>query len=203
MVTADNLTTVFNGLSTDTKPTEARNGDKFRELDTGTTYIFDEDGGEWFEMAVTGGGSGGGGSSSGGGVLYGNVTLQIGGGGERSAKSEAKGETREDEDIYEVDLSFNDIMEAIEDGKTVIFKTVSTEENVELNYNETITYLEPVVYINYNEELDGSNPEYMVSAYSFFGQREQNFYSTSASEHMTSQAPEEPDDGGGGDHPID
>lgn len=35
------------GLSTDTKPTNIANGSTFREMDTGTTYYFDEDGTAW------------------------------------------------------------------------------------------------------------------------------------------------------------
>ena len=43
MITTSNLTTEYRGLSTDTKPTEARNGDLFIEIDTGNLYIFDAD----------------------------------------------------------------------------------------------------------------------------------------------------------------
>lgn len=47
MVTVANLVTEYNGLSTDTKPLEARNGDKFTEMDTGDIYYFDEESGDW------------------------------------------------------------------------------------------------------------------------------------------------------------
>lgn len=60
MVTTENLTTNFNGLSSDTKPTTARNGDTFYEMDTSTLYAFDADGGEWLSQESGGGGGGGG-----------------------------------------------------------------------------------------------------------------------------------------------
>ena len=54
----------YYGLSTDTKPTEARNGDKFTEINTGKTFLYDETGEEWDEQPASGGGGGGGGGSS-------------------------------------------------------------------------------------------------------------------------------------------
>ena len=48
MITTENLVDEFNGLSTDTKPTDAvRNGSKFVEMDTKTVYLFDEENQEW------------------------------------------------------------------------------------------------------------------------------------------------------------
>lgn len=48
-------------LSTDSKPTTGiRNGSSVIEMDTGKTYLFDEDGGEWVELPNSGGGGGGG-----------------------------------------------------------------------------------------------------------------------------------------------
>ena len=61
MVTANNLTTTYNGLSTDQKPLNGRNGDKFIEINTGKTYLYDEAGSQWTEVSS---GSGGGGGSS-------------------------------------------------------------------------------------------------------------------------------------------
>lgn len=52
-------------LSTDSKPTTGiRNGSSVIEMDTGKTYLFDEDGGEWVELPNSGGGGGGGGGSN-------------------------------------------------------------------------------------------------------------------------------------------
>lgn len=51
MVTVCNLTNEYDGLSTDTKPTNGvRNGSKFVEIDTGKEYLFDEEGQEWNEQ---------------------------------------------------------------------------------------------------------------------------------------------------------
>ena len=55
------------GLSSDTKPTTSykgiliRNGSSYIEIDTGTTYMYDEEGGTW--SAQSSGGSGGGSGS--------------------------------------------------------------------------------------------------------------------------------------------
>ena len=55
------------GLSSDTKPTPSykgvliRNGSSYIEIDTGTTYMYDEEGGTW--TAQSSGGSGGGSGS--------------------------------------------------------------------------------------------------------------------------------------------
>ena len=51
MVTTENMTNEYNGLSTDTKPTEGvRNGSIFNEMDTNTRYMFDEEKQEWVEQ---------------------------------------------------------------------------------------------------------------------------------------------------------
>lgn len=48
MVTAlSALNTKYKGLSTDTKPTTGRNGDRFLEIDTGALLLFDEANMEW------------------------------------------------------------------------------------------------------------------------------------------------------------
>lgn len=55
MVTVDNLTNEFDGLSTDTKPTDGvRNGSVFIEIDTGKIYLYDEEGAEWHEQPAYG-----------------------------------------------------------------------------------------------------------------------------------------------------
>ena len=48
----------FCGLSTDEKPTDAKNGSTFLEIDTGNTFKFDEEGKNWYEQPQGGGGSG-------------------------------------------------------------------------------------------------------------------------------------------------
>lgn len=48
MITIANLTTTYNGLADDTKPTtDVRNGDVFVEIDTGDIYMFDEENSTW------------------------------------------------------------------------------------------------------------------------------------------------------------
>lgn len=49
----------YAGLSTDTKPSDARNGDSFVEMDTGNVFMFDAENAEWHKQ-VSGGGGGGG-----------------------------------------------------------------------------------------------------------------------------------------------
>lgn len=50
MITTSNLTDEYNGLSTDTKPTEnVRNGSVFIEIDSGKIYFFDQENVEWHE----------------------------------------------------------------------------------------------------------------------------------------------------------
>lgn len=56
MITVANGTNTYNGLSTDTKPLLARNGDLFTEIDTGTNYMFDAESGNWTEVDLGGGG---------------------------------------------------------------------------------------------------------------------------------------------------
>lgn len=61
MITINNLTSEYVGLSTDEKPVEnVRNGSTFFEVDTSTNYAFDEEHSAWVEQ--TGSGSGGTGS---------------------------------------------------------------------------------------------------------------------------------------------
>ena len=62
MVTVANLISEYAGLKDDTKPIIARNGDLFIEMDTGKTYLFDEEGVDWVEQPASGGGGGGGSS---------------------------------------------------------------------------------------------------------------------------------------------
>lgn len=49
----------YAGLSTDTKPTDTNiaTGSLFMEVDTGDVYAYDEEGGEWNQVAALGGGS--------------------------------------------------------------------------------------------------------------------------------------------------
>lgn len=48
MVTANNLITEYDGLSTDTKPTDdVRNGSVFVEMDTGLVYLYDKENSTW------------------------------------------------------------------------------------------------------------------------------------------------------------
>lgn len=56
MITVDNLIVEYDGLSTDTKPTDdVRNGCVFVEMDTGSIYLYDEENGEWIEQPASGG----------------------------------------------------------------------------------------------------------------------------------------------------
>lgn len=51
MVTVENLMDEYDGLSTDTKPTDGvRNGSKFREMDTQKIYKYDEENKQWIEQ---------------------------------------------------------------------------------------------------------------------------------------------------------
>lgn len=43
-------TNTYVGLSTDTKPTDAKNADAFLEMNTGKVFIFDEDNATWIEQ---------------------------------------------------------------------------------------------------------------------------------------------------------
>lgn len=42
--------TEYIGLSTDTKPMDAKNTDVFLEMDTGKVFLFDEEGARWIEQ---------------------------------------------------------------------------------------------------------------------------------------------------------
>lgn len=57
-VTLKGQTAVYEGTSTDTKPTDADNNAIFKELDTGIRYYYD--GTNWNEIPSSGGGGGGG-----------------------------------------------------------------------------------------------------------------------------------------------
>lgn len=50
MVTVANMITEYRGLSTDTKPTDARNGDTFIEIDTGIVFIYDAESQAWLQF---------------------------------------------------------------------------------------------------------------------------------------------------------
>lgn len=56
-VTLKGQTAVYEGVSTDTKPTDADNNAIFKELDTGIRYYYD--GANWNEIPSSGGGGGG------------------------------------------------------------------------------------------------------------------------------------------------
>lgn len=63
MLTIHNNSYVYDGLSSETKPTEnIPNGTIFHEIDTGDNYQFNEDAGTWVKQPSQGGGGGGGGS---------------------------------------------------------------------------------------------------------------------------------------------
>lgn len=47
-----NGASVYVGLSTDTKPEAAGNGDCFMELDTSKIYLFDASGASWIEWGA-------------------------------------------------------------------------------------------------------------------------------------------------------
>ena len=44
----------FSGRSIDTKPVDVPNGTRYREIDTGRVYCFDEENKKWHEMPVGG-----------------------------------------------------------------------------------------------------------------------------------------------------
>lgn len=53
MVTLDTVYTIqrYVCLSTDTKPTGVPNGSRCLEMDTGKTFLYDEDGSTWREVS--------------------------------------------------------------------------------------------------------------------------------------------------------
>ena len=53
-----NNQTEYYGLSGDSKPTGVRNGDKFVEINTGKTFLYNETGAAWVEQPASGGGGG-------------------------------------------------------------------------------------------------------------------------------------------------
>ena len=84
MITETNVRGVQNGKklvslalkSTDSKPTSGvMNGSTCIEVNTGKTYVYDEEGSEWTEISSSGGGGGGGGSSD---FSTAEVTFNIG-----------------------------------------------------------------------------------------------------------------------------
>lgn len=66
MITVANGTNTYNGLSTDTKPLLARNGDLFFEIDTSEYYMFDAESGDWVYVELSSGSGGGGGGKTAG-----------------------------------------------------------------------------------------------------------------------------------------
>jgi len=53
-----NNQTEYYGLSGDSKPSGVRNGDKFVEINTGKTFLYNETGAAWVEQPASGGGGG-------------------------------------------------------------------------------------------------------------------------------------------------
>ena len=136
------MTEEYFGLSTDTKPTQADNGDLLTEIDTGKKFRFDEQNGTWYEQPSggSGGGSGGGddggsdGGSSGGDFI---VTVM-----ERSVYDE---ETEQSYTDYEFDKTADEAIEAFNAGATVKFKHLYESEDDQgqttLKIREIITAL--------------------------------------------------------------
>jgi len=156
MVTVDNLTTTYNGLSTDQKPNFVHNGDKYRELDTGKTYIYNETGSEWVEMPTSSGGSSGG-SSSGGGIVFVEGTI-----------------TDEENQIITLNASFNDIIGYLDSGNLVAI-TYSVSYDDEYGIGST---LRCAVVTEVSEEEVSEEKHFMVAT--SYG----NFYSEDPDEPM-------------------
>jgi len=74
-VTSEGQTSVFYGLSTDTKPDNVPNASEFMEMDTSDKYVFDAQGQQWLKW--TGGSSGGGGDSGGGSGSGGTALIEL------------------------------------------------------------------------------------------------------------------------------
>ena len=55
MITCNTIYTLqqYEGISTDTKPTDVPNGSRFLELDTDKVYMFDADSSSWLEYTGT------------------------------------------------------------------------------------------------------------------------------------------------------
>lgn len=121
MVTVDNLTNSYVGLSTDEKPTEnVRNGSTFVEMDTQTMYAWNAETGEWVEQS--GSGDSGGGSGGSGGILVVNAIRE-----------------REEDPYFVIDKSFSDIYGAIGSGKTAVLRIPFYSDTIEAAltmYNE-------------------------------------------------------------------
>ena len=55
MITCNTIYTIqqYEGLSTDTKPTDVPNGSRFLEMDTGDVYMYDADSSAWLQYTGT------------------------------------------------------------------------------------------------------------------------------------------------------
>lgn len=53
MVSNTNMAMHYRGLADDNKPTTAPNGSDFLEIDTGKTWYFDADSGDWVDPTAT------------------------------------------------------------------------------------------------------------------------------------------------------
>lgn len=55
MITCNTIYTIqqYEGLSTDTKPTDVPNGSRFLEMDTGDVYMYDADSSSWLQYTGT------------------------------------------------------------------------------------------------------------------------------------------------------
>ena len=118
MVTTNGLTDTYYGLSTDTKPTgkqiqnEHRNGSKFIEIDTGKTYLYDEENAEWLEQASSGGG---GGSSD-----FGTATITVTETGDTNGYIYAPIWLKIDEDDIDVTLGYIETVPQETESYTII-----------------------------------------------------------------------------------
>ena len=92
-------------LKTDTKPTTGiANGSKCIEMDTGKTYMFNEEDSEWEELQSSGGG--------GGGTEPLIVTA-----------------TKDDNNVWTLDKTYNEIKTAVESGRVCVVKGQITVGN--------------------------------------------------------------------------
>lgn len=53
MVSTDRMIMHYRGLSSDTKPDAPPNGSDFLEIDTGKTWYYDADGGDWIDPTAS------------------------------------------------------------------------------------------------------------------------------------------------------
>ena len=94
-------------LSSDTKPTTGvANGSTLLEMDTSTVYAFDEANGEWLAQSSSGGGGGGGGTEP----LI--VTA-----------------TKDGNEVWTLDKTYNEIKTAVESGRICVVKGQITVGN--------------------------------------------------------------------------